>query len=370
MIIDLLIIWIGIGLAYLAYRTYSNKIAFYTISFLTLLFLASVAGARDLEVGYDVTFYGLPTYRLARVCQSLSEFFVNNDSSEYIFSFFMYLIAHTVNDFHIALGIISFITVLFAYMAAVNFRNYVPSWLTFALYLLMCYAPSFNLLRQSMAVSMCLFAYTILLQKGISLKFMMISLLAVLTHNTSVLAIAMLIMYYIIPKMKNTTFKRFYLVFIILMGVIFISISTILSSMSGLTGKDYSIYTDTEQSAGWAESVVPYSYYIYIIIFAICSLKAYKKNIVNYHYYNIVLCTIVISILCFILGSVYTGSILRMANYFLIWTAFDMCYYMQYYSVGEKKRIRLTVGILLLFLFLFFRTFDIGLSYQSKILGF
>lgn len=368
MIINLIIIFIGIYLSYIAYRIQNNRPFFYFFSVLTLLWLSFISGVRDLDVGYDVMYYGFPTYQDAVYSDHILQFYEAMGSTEYIFSTIMYIGAHTVKNFNFALGIVSLCTVGSGYLAALKLKSFVPFWITFSIYLLFMYSGTFNLMRQFLAVSMCLYAYSILRTDGLKLSFFIVALLAVLAHNTAIMAVLVLVFYNYIPSFTTKQFRTIFIVFILGNILVLGSIGSILSSMEDISGHEYSTYLDNQQDAGWAASVVPYTYIIYIFIYWSVTRWALKRNVIDKACYRYCLCSSILSIVCFILGALYAGSMLRMAIYFLIWTAFDICYVIYRIKLVYHKKKGLIFLLFVMFVFIFFRSFDIGTAYSSKIL--
>lgn len=153
MTIYLIIIFISSIFAYLAQCCRKKSLLFILYSFGALLIPSFFSGCRDLEVGFDVLYYEYGIFQDAVYASSFKELFFFNPLIEPVFLLINYVVSFFTDDVHVALGVITFITLLFAYLAMVRLMKEVPLWLFFFTFLLYYYATSLNLMRQSIAVS-------------------------------------------------------------------------------------------------------------------------------------------------------------------------------------------------------------------------
>ena len=371
MIIYFPIIFLSTLLVYFAEKFHKVNGLFILFSAMALLVLSVFAGCRDLTVGYDVMLYEYGVYKSAHYSDSFIDL-LNSDVSgiEFIFLLINYIGVKLYDNIHFVLGFISFITSLFAYLACIRYKKNAPLWLLFAGYLLLNYASSLNIMRQNVAVAICLYAYTILKDNGLSRSFYVVATLAMFSHNTAIIPIAALFFYYFIPKMSPKIYNR--VLFILLLGisVVYYSIDHILSSVSLILQKNYTKYSDFSiTESGWAELVIPYTYIVFIGLLFYCSMIGKKKGVISIAEWNEYKCTILICIFIFIMGATLTGSMLRLAYYFITFCIFYIVQISYHIITSRDKRILVNILLILLFVFMFFKTTAGSVDYSSTILS-
>lgn len=365
--IYLWVIFFSVLFAYIAGKCRNWKGLFFIFSTCSLLILSIFAGCRDLTVGFDVMFYEYSIFQSA--CYSSSFFeLLNSDVSdiEPFFLFVNYTAVQVIDNIHFVLGVISFVTMLFGYMACWQYRKYVPFWLLYTIYLLLCYSTSLNIMRQYMALSIIIYSYTILKTEGLNWKFLFFCVLAVLTHYSAIFPLCVFIFYNFIPKMGKRKYNALMSLVIILAILLFPFLDMLLIKYSLLTGKDYSFYLDPSLSdADWAESTISGSKIALIILFLLLSIYGKIKKLLadldwrEYQY------TIIISASCFVMASMFMGSVLRLFNYFLVLCSFNLCNVALSLFSSKYKRNKVILALLSLFIFLAFRF--VYVEYSSSI---
>lgn len=155
-----------------------------------------------------------------------------------------------------------------------------------------------------------------------------------------------------------------------LMVVTFYSVNYVLSYLTVFTQKDYTIYGDVSATgAGWATLIIPYTYIIFVLLlWGLCLWKR-KKKLLPLFEWNEYKCTILVCFLIFAMGATFTGSMLRLAAYFLVLCSFYVIR-VSYISTSRNPQHMLTnVLLLIMFVIMFFRTTSAGVEYSSKILN-
>lgn len=114
------------------------KILFYVFSFAAIYCCAYFAGVRDLTVGYDVTYYETSIFQDACTTKSFIKLIKWNSTIEPFFLFLNYVSCLISDDIHVCLGIISFITFGFAYLACLRLsrRSRIPLWVLYIIFML------------------------------------------------------------------------------------------------------------------------------------------------------------------------------------------------------------------------------------------
>lgn len=367
MIIYLFIILIAASLAYIATGTTRHKFVFCAFSFMALFIPSCLAGCRDLTVGYDVLFYGYDIYRNAHFSSSFAELVEREGTTELFYLLINYIAVQLCDNVHFVLGFISFVTLLFLYLACYNMRRKIPIWLLYASFMLVFFVSSMNLLRQSLAVTVCFYAYSILKKRGMDYLFFGASVIAVTSHNTAFFAITMLLVYHFMSNRTDSEFSIFFRVFIIAVIVIWGSMSQILFVLSALLEKNYIIYLDsTAINAGWATTIVPFTYILGISIFIILCRWGKKKGIIPIRDMYESKCNIAVFILCIIGGAVFTGSMLRLSYYFFMLIICETCCIINHPKITFGQKVLYRVMFFLYCIILFYRTK--GIEYSSSIL--
>lgn len=157
---------ISVHLATRADSGRSMRIVFGTLA---VLIMSILAGLRDITVGGpDALLYGQPIFLVAHNSRSFSQAFAQaqlvgaKGEPGYI------LINYIVGQFTDSLNIFFFVHSLFVngtiLLAVITSRKYGPAWLMWLTYLCTFYVNTFNLLRQSEALALALFAISLLLE--------------------------------------------------------------------------------------------------------------------------------------------------------------------------------------------------------------
>lgn len=355
--------------AYLAQRYYSNKLLFILTSALAVLIPSFFSGMRDLDVGYDVMYYEFDAFQNSLYSKSFYSLLTFEDGLEPGFLLINYFSSRLSDDIHLALGIISFFICLFIYLSCVRCRKQCPIWLLYTICLLYNYASSNNLMRQTLAASICFYAFTYLRDYGLKWQYILLSILALSCHNTAIVPIIVFLVYYIIPKVPLKRLSFFFYSFILGCITIYFMFTQLLSLFSNYALKDYSIYGDSSQNASWAQAHVSLSILVllffctYILFYM--TKKPSKLPPFETYKYKV---TIVLCLLSTFLGN-YTGSAARLLLYFIFILMFYLCYIINLQTLSIGKRLCFNFIVLTIFVYLHFKLFYDGLEYKSFLLG-
>lgn len=369
MLIYIYIIAIASFFAYIAQRCYHFKWLFIMASVFAILIPSFFSGMRDLDVGYDVMFYEYGAFKSALSSHSFHDLTSIEDVLEPGFLLINYISSLISNDIHVALGLISFLTILFIYLACVRCRNECPLWLLYAICMLYNYASSNNLMRQTLAASVCFYAFTLLKDYGLKWQYVLFSFLAFTCHTTSIVPIMAFLIYYVISKMSRKTVSNLFPFLILGCITVYIAFTQLLSVLSNFSDdKDYSIYGDNTQTTTWSETYINTSMII-LLLLCLITIRYIKKKYtldfyVNYKYkYTILLCFLSVS-----LGT-YNGSAARLLIYFIFILMFYICRTLNIKCIKTNRRYIFNLMILVIFMYLYFRSFYDGLEYHSRLLN-
>lgn len=171
-------------------------------SLFAVLIPSILAGVRSTVIGTDINVYVLRLFNYAQT-SSLTSFFSYSDV-EIGYSLLTYLLAKVSNNVGWLLFIDEFIIIGFIYLFAYNKRKEHPIWLIMAVYYFLAYNKSLNIIRQSMSISVIIYSLIYMERKNYK-KVLILFLLALSFHTTSLFAIPVYIIMYIY---KNDYFKK------------------------------------------------------------------------------------------------------------------------------------------------------------------
>lgn len=161
--------------------------------FLSLFPLSIVAGLRDSTIGTDVLTYGSVNFNFATHFAKLTEYlsFIKTlNGVEPGYSLINFFVSRFSDSENVFLFVLSFLSMLFLFLALNRLRRgYIVG---FVIYFGFFWGPSLNLLRQSLAMTMVLFAVSILVTSNRYWASLFVMLLAMSVHQTALLGIALI----------------------------------------------------------------------------------------------------------------------------------------------------------------------------------
>lgn len=168
-----------------SYLKKKNKILFIGVSIIAILFPCILAGARDYTIGSDVLVYG---NRIFYNSLSLSFTEYMKTDAEFLYLILVYVCSHICPELFFQYFIIEAIIFIPVYFILQRDECYRYAWLGVAVYFLVLFPYSLNLLRQSIAVSIVLFSLHFVLNH--KFKWFVLSIfIAVLFHKTAIIAL-------------------------------------------------------------------------------------------------------------------------------------------------------------------------------------
>lgn len=180
----------------------------YFISFLCVLILSVFAGIRDYSVGTDINVYGLRYFEKVSTFSSLKEC-LNFFGTEQLYFALNYVVYILKGDMHIFLFIHQFILASIIYIIAYREKNVGTMWVYVFIYLMVWFNTSLNIIRQSLAIFVILYAFKYIEEKKY-IKYIIAILIASLFHNTALVCLSIPLLIYI-AKSKN---KKIYIALI------------------------------------------------------------------------------------------------------------------------------------------------------------
>lgn len=217
----------------IAAMTYDkNKLAFIISFALFILFPSVIEGCRDWYVGEDMLSYGSYGFYNSLHYNDVFTYLRNETNKEQGFYILCYFCGK-VGPINFYMFIVALIKMILLGITCIHFRKISIIWLAVLGYMLIFYWYGFSLMRQTLALCICLYS-TIFLQKKKYISFFICIIIAYFFHNSAVFFVMLpLIMF--ISKLK----KRLSLVIIgailvyLAATVLFVFIAT-----SGLFGEE------------------------------------------------------------------------------------------------------------------------------------
>ena len=219
MIIYLIYFFISFVLLAVSKKFEKNKklsIFFQVLSIIVLCILASV---RDVTIGTDVKTYVHPVFRICSNydCSMLDIYGYHMESGYYFLNYFISIFTQKL---YILLFIIQFFVLCFSFFGIK--RMYKKNYLyVYFLFIVLFYNMTLNIVRQFMALALCLYALGALIENK-DKKFFLFVFLAFLFHSSAILFLGIYLLYKIIKKNPKNLFK------LIIFSVICFSLGTIL----------------------------------------------------------------------------------------------------------------------------------------------
>lgn len=179
---------------------------------MVILLPAILAGCRDYTIGTDVNVYAKPVFDKALNNVSYLSFVHAVDSSylgsiEPGYLFLAFVISKFTSDAHWFLFAISLFIGFFIYISLYRMKDHCSMFFGQLIYLTMIYNESFNMMRQSMAISIIIFAITFLLDKR-WVKYILLMAIAYLFHRSALISLAIPFAFRIVGDQKKTDSRQ------------------------------------------------------------------------------------------------------------------------------------------------------------------
>lgn len=251
-----------------------------------ILIPAILAGLRDYSIGTDTKNVIKTATELAENIGSFKSFLLFTQSNALFerfdvgYSVFIFVLAKIFHSPQITMFIISFLTALFVYLSLYKMRNECSILMGELVFLLTQYNASYNMIRQSLAMAMGLWALAIVLNEDSKryLKAIIIILIAMLLHSSAFLSFIPILIYaFYNDHRKTSLFKD--AVFIVALVVVVTSITSIVSFLinHGLLNERYSHYFTEGQISANFSALGVLIYFLPFLFFA-CGIPLMQTN--------------------------------------------------------------------------------------------
>lgn len=207
-------------LIYISENSKINKGIRKAFVFVAILFPILLSAFRADNIGTDVMVYLKPIYNAAITSNNLSEYMQTGWYStwrnmyvrnyELGFTLLVYFVTKITHSLVWVKGTASAFIVIPVYVSLKRFSSDIKPikvWIGMAAFYFMFYNISLNLMRQFIACSLCLLAYTCLFEKQRK-KFFIWNGIALLFHNTAFIGLFMYLIYYFVVRIQESQVNR------------------------------------------------------------------------------------------------------------------------------------------------------------------
>ncbi|MGL4570197.1 MAG: EpsG family protein [Clostridium sp.] len=240
------------------------KILFLLVSF----FILFIFSAKRYGIGTDYKLYHDMYYEIANI-GNLKQAIISFNYVEPGWVIFNYIVKNIFDNVNYIFSISSFVTIGLVYLFLYKVKDKVNMGLGVFLFITLYYNQSYNLIRQFLAMSICLFGYKYIERRNLK-KFIITIIIACCFHFS---AIIFLPIYLLVDKLDKIKFIRFYLFATLFLGMIFYNkILYFVIKITGLT--KYSVYYTNGVNVSFADIVLKFT----IVFFIVINLKKLKKE--------------------------------------------------------------------------------------------
>lgn len=289
-VIFLGLIGTSIFFSWLATRV-KNKGVMILCSLIAILIPSILGGLRQIGVGRDMLGYGIYTPREVMMSRSFLDFM--SDKKELGYNLLCYVTMKTLGNVHWCFFFYQLITVACYYVGAYKHRKFAPLPMTMFIFFAFSYNESYNMMRQSMALSIIFMGLDNLEQKKYR-NFLWYIIAAFMFHSSSIAVVLLVLITHMLVTHKSY-FRDMILYGLLGMLLIIKPVALALISATNIVPVRYLAYVesggDSVMVAGYAGFQVLFYCIEYIVM--IVYAKGGKKlwGYYNYEYlrYNLLL---------------------------------------------------------------------------------
>lgn len=316
-------------------------------AFLVIFIPALLAGLRDFSVGTDTKNVIRTAVNLASNVDSFRSFLVFSRTNALFqrfdigYSVFIFILAKIFQNPQIVMFVISFLTGFFVYISLYKMRYECSILMGELVYLFTQYNASYNMIRQSLAMAMGLWAIAIVLNKDRKryLKACIIILIAMPIHSSAFLSFIPILVYAFYSKQEGLSFFK-NAIFIIALIVVVTSATSIVTFLvnHGLLNERYSHYfTEGQISANFSGMGIIIYFLPYVfLLFGLPLISNNKKFYIA---------TSLVELACFSLTNI-SFYLYRVASYMMFLRILSFSQHDMYsISPNCKAKIPLQYGL-------------------------
>lgn len=267
-VLSLLGVWI-------ADMWHDDRERFFVGSVLAVLPPIIIAGLRDSIVGTDMEVYIVPVYNsVSSNGQGLMEFFEANDDMEKGYLLLNYVFAQFTDEPFFLLTCIHTLIMVPLYVVAMKWRAQLSPVLFMFVFYMIFYQESLSIVRQSIALSFSMLAFTLFLERKY-IYYILYMVLAFLFHQTAVIALSLPLAYLMVDRFSIREYYYYYIGIALVIALFFLSLDNILIWMieNDYIDLKFLKYTSADNTftpvlgtTNLAVKIVTIAYFVYIMI--------------------------------------------------------------------------------------------------------
>ena len=168
---------------------------------LAVLVPAILAGIRDYTIGTDIATYGHWLFVAAKSSSNPMSFAIHNPSIDFLYSVFVYCIAHLFETEHWLYFFTGLLIYGFTLAGLFRYRKHISISIAWLCYLFLFYGDTLNAMRQCIALAILVLAFSYFQTRDM-VKFGVLTVMAFLFHTTSIIIVLFVATYFLLEK-KN-----------------------------------------------------------------------------------------------------------------------------------------------------------------------
>lgn len=253
---------------------YDDQRRFLVGSTLAIIPPILIAGLRDSTVGFDVELYVLLVFNdIVSNGHNLMDFIDLYSGLEIGYLFLNYMIAQVTDMPFVLLLCIHILIIVPLYATAMKWRMHFPPVLFMFIFYMIFYQETLSIVRQSIALSLSVFAITLLWEKKYA-YYAVCTIIAILFHQTAVIVLSFPMIYYIVDRFSIRQNSILLIAVGLVVALFFLNIDNILIWMieSGYIDMKFLKYTSADDTftpvlgaANFVVKIVTIAYFIYIM---------------------------------------------------------------------------------------------------------
>ena len=205
-----------------AEKKQNKKTIFFFWCAVAVLLPSVLAGMRAEGVGFDTALYGVVAYEysLSHSLSDLLAIYGNDSPLFYIIWYYNSSVFKTIFAQQFVLEFLIEILIVGSLVKLLNNKEIKNVWVGFAVYLFVFYSYSLNIMRQSLALALVLFAIIVFLREKKILKYFICIIISMLIHTSGFLGFVIWILYtsYYSQFYQNT--KRRFIYYSFMVGLV------------------------------------------------------------------------------------------------------------------------------------------------------
>lgn len=352
-ILSLFMFWLA-----LVFRN-KQKIIFIIFSIVAIFIPCYIAGVRDLSIGTDVKVYIEPLFRVAKYFNSFSSY-INNTGSEVrdlLYLLLTFFCSKNSSNIFLLFFMTQLLTITPIYITLLKRNDNSGSViLGIFIYFMFFYNLSFNMARQSIAISFSLLSMSYFIDNK-KYKALILFLISYLFHSSCIVMIGAYILYNLFKKNDNNKkvlfgYKAIIIVFISTLVVFLPQLINILIKIGLLNNNHFS--NILKRFAGFDFNVARTFFYIMFFVVMYINKDFLIKKIKNFNYYYFLS---LISIIILQLGAVIRYSERIGYSYLFISLFYVMPSLAPNFKLKTIKKTELFNFIIIVCLFIFYWLF-------------